>query len=214
MNFVWFFLLLITTLLTSSIWTVPVNAHSGDVLGAYTSNAPTIDGVINEATQEWGSAATVTFDIPEGDATIYVMNDRRFLYIAAKVSDNSLDEIVNVGLDIFGKALEKVVESFARVEGGNQFLSQKANASIIKAAEFAKKMGDEFVSIEHLLLGILSSSDDTSQMLKDNGVTEGDLTKAIGELRKGSKVTSQTSEETYNSLAKYEIRRASCRERV
>jgi len=112
---------------------------------------------------------------------------------------------LNVGLDIFGKALEKVVESFARVEGGNQFLSQKANASIIKAAEFAKKMGDEFVSIEHLLLGILSSSDDTSQMLKDNGVTEGDLTKAIGELRKGSKVTSQTSEETYNSLAKYAI---------
>ena len=104
---------------------------------------------------------------------------------------------LNVGLDIFGKALEKVVESFARVEGGNQFLSQ--------AAEFAKKMGDEFVSIEHLLLGILSSSDDTSQMLKDNGVTEGDLTKAIGELRKGSKVTSQTSEETYNSLAKYAI---------
>ena len=101
MNFVWFFLLLITTLLTSSIWTVPVNAHSGDVLGAYTSNAPTIDGVINEATQEWGNAATVTFDILEGDATIYVMNDRRFLYIAAKVSDNTLDEVVNVGLDIF-----------------------------------------------------------------------------------------------------------------
>ena len=99
---------------------------------------------------------------------------------------------LNVGLDIFGKALEKVVESFARVEGGNQFLSQKANASIIKAAEFAKKMGDEFVSIEHLLLGILSSSDDTSQMLKDNGVTEGDLTKAIGELRKGQEKVKRT----------------------
>ncbi len=112
---------------------------------------------------------------------------------------------LNVGLDIFKKALEKIVESFAKVEGGNQFLSQKANASIIKAAEFAKKMGDEFVSIEHLLLGILSSSDDTSQMLKDNGVTESDLKKAIVDLRKGAKVTSQSIEETYNSLAKYAI---------
>ena len=100
MNFIWFFLLLITALLTSSIWTVPVNAHSGDVLGAYTINAPTIDGIIDEDA-EWANAATVTFLIPEGDATIYVMNDRRYLYIAAKVSDNTLDEVVNVGLDIF-----------------------------------------------------------------------------------------------------------------
>ncbi|PCH94583.1 MAG: ATP-dependent chaperone ClpB [Bacteroidetes bacterium] len=112
---------------------------------------------------------------------------------------------LNVGLEIFGKALEKIVESFAKVEGGNQFLSQKANESIIKAAAIAKKMGDEFVSIEHLLLGILSSSDEAAQLMKDNAVTEKDLKKAIVDLRKGSKVTSQTTEETYNSLAKYAI---------
>ena len=101
MNFIGFFLFIVTALLTSSIWMVPVNAHSGDVFEAYTEIPPIIDGVINEDTEEWRDATAITFDIPEGDATIYVMNDRRFLYIAAKVSDNSLDEIVNVGLDIF-----------------------------------------------------------------------------------------------------------------
>ena len=100
MNFIGLFLLLITALLTSSIWTVPVNAHSGDVFEAYTSTPPTIDGVIDEDGREWAAASKVTFTMPEGDTTIYVMNDRRFLYIAAKVSDNSLDEVVNVGLDI------------------------------------------------------------------------------------------------------------------
>ena len=74
-----------------------------------------------------------------------------------------------------------------------------------KAANFIKEFKDEYVSIEHLLLGILNTKDTVSQLMKDNGITENDLKKAIQELRKGSTVTSSGQEETYNALNKYAI---------
>jgi ATP-dependent Clp protease ATP-binding subunit ClpB len=74
-----------------------------------------------------------------------------------------------------------------------------------KQVSYLKEFGDEYVSIEHLLLGILASKDTISQLMKDNGITEKDLKAAIAELRKGAKVTSQTAEETYNALNKYAI---------
>ena len=66
-------------------------------------------------------------------------------------------------------------------------------------------MNDDFISIEHLILGMLKSNDPTSQLLKDNGFNVKEITTIINELRKGSKVTSSTQEETYNSLNKYAI---------
>lgn len=112
---------------------------------------------------------------------------------------------LNVNTGMFEKALDKIVESYPKVSGGQPYLSNAANQAVAKASGYLKEFGDEFVSIEHLLLGILASKDTISQLLKDNGVTEKDLKAAITELRKGSKVTSQTAEETYNALNKYAI---------
>ena len=87
--------IILSILIFSSLLLIPgIKAHDGTTFEAYTTNAPTIDGVIND--DEWADASTATFSIPEGEVTIYVMNDRRYLYIAAKVADNTLDEVVNV----------------------------------------------------------------------------------------------------------------------
>ena len=112
---------------------------------------------------------------------------------------------LNVNTTMFTNALNKIVESYPKVSGGQPYLSSNANQAISKASTFLKEFGDEYVSIEHLLLALLSTKDTISQLLKDNGVTEKDLKAAINELRKGAKVTSQTAEETYNALNKYAI---------
>lgn len=113
---------------------------------------------------------------------------------------------LNVNTGIFSKALDKIVLSYPKVSGGGQqYLSQTANQSIVKAQNYAKEFSDEYVSIEHLLLGILSVKDSVSQLMKDNGITEKDLKSAIKELRKGERVTSTSQEETYNALKKYAI---------
>lgn len=101
--------------------------------------------------------------------------------------------------------LNKMIESYPKVSGGEPYLSRDANDSLQKAINFAREMGDQFTSIEHLLMGILKSSDQVSKMLKDAGVTEKGLKQAIEELRKGSKVDSQSAEETYNALGRFAI---------
>lgn len=113
---------------------------------------------------------------------------------------------LNVNIQIFTKTLDRIVDSYPKVSGGGgQYLSQTANQALAKAQNFMKEFGDEYVSIEHLLLGILSVNDSTAQMMKDSGMKEKDLKAAIKELRKGEKVTSQSQEETYNSLKKYAV---------
>jgi len=110
---------------------------------------------------------------------------------------------LNVNLDVFIPALDRIIDSYPEVSGGEQFLSNDATKALQKASALAQEFKDEFVSIEHLLLGILSVHDRTSQLLKENGVTEKDLKTAITQLRKGSTVKSQNAEETYNSLETY-----------
>jgi len=95
------------------------------------------------------------------------------------------------------------IESLPKVQGGNIYLSQTANKVLLDAPNIAKKMGDEFVTIEHLWLALIETNSPVSQMLKDMGVTRKLLEGAINELRKGSKATSASSEETYQSLNKY-----------
>ncbi len=112
---------------------------------------------------------------------------------------------LNVNTQMFAKALDKIVESYPKVSGGQPFLSNHANQALSKASMYLKEFGDEYVSIEHLLLAILVTKDTISQLMKDNGVTEKDLKAAITELRKGAKVTSQSADETYNALNKYAI---------
>ncbi len=112
---------------------------------------------------------------------------------------------LNVNFDAFSKTLDKQIDSLPKVSGGQQYLSSNSNRALQKALEVASEFKDEFISIEHLLLGILSLNDAASKLLTNSGVTEKDLRAAIKQLRKGSTVTSQTAEETYNALNKYAI---------
>jgi ATP-dependent Clp protease ATP-binding subunit ClpB len=89
------------------------------------------------------------------------------------------------------------------VQGGEMMLSREAGKMLNDAANIAKKMKDEYISIEHLLLAMLKAKDNVAQLMKDNGITKNDLSAAINELRKGKNVTSQSQEDTYNSLDKY-----------
>lgn len=102
-------------------------------------------------------------------------------------------------------ALDRIVDTYPRVSGGEVYLSSDANKVLEKAARFAKEMGDQYISLEHILLGLLDGKDQVAQLMKDNGMTEKETKAAIGELRKGSKVNSQSAESTYDSLGRFAI---------
>ncbi|MEI2273429.1 ATP-dependent chaperone ClpB [Sphingobacterium sp. ML3W] len=110
---------------------------------------------------------------------------------------------LNVNIPYLGAELDKQIESFPKVSGSNIYLSSDANNALQKAQGYLKEFNDEFVSVEHVLLGILATSDKTSSLLKSQGVTEKDLKTAIKELRGNSRVTDQNAEATYNALGKY-----------
>lgn len=110
---------------------------------------------------------------------------------------------LNVNLSLLQQVLDASLQSLPKVSGGDIMLSRTAQTALNDAEIIAKKRNDEYVSIEHLLLGIFKSGGKVSQMLKDQGVTEKGLDAAINELRKGDRVTSQSAEETYNALNKY-----------
>lgn len=110
---------------------------------------------------------------------------------------------LNVNPQIISKTVDSIINTYPKQQGGQTYLSNNANQVLIKANNYLSEFGDEYVTIEHLLLSLLSVKDSVSQMLKDSGITESDLKKAIHDLRKGSKVTSHSAEETYNALNKY-----------
>ena len=106
-------------------------------------------------------------------------------------------------LNLIREKNREALEKLPKVEGGNIYLSQNANKILLDAPNIAKKMGDEYVTVEHLWLSLLEVNSEVSKILKDFGVTKNSLEAAIKELRKGSKATSASSEETYQSLNKY-----------
>ncbi len=111
---------------------------------------------------------------------------------------------LNVNVAVLTQALDRIVNGYPKVSGGQSgMLSRQAGEALTKALASTKEFGDDFASVEHLLIGILDAGDNTAQLLKDSGVTRKDLIAAIKDLRKGSKVTSQSQEETYNALNKY-----------
>ena len=110
---------------------------------------------------------------------------------------------LNINIPVLQQALDKQLESFSKVSGGDIMLSREAGKTLHEASIIAKKKKDEYVSIEHLILAIFKSNSKIAQMLKDQGATEKALIASIDELRKGDRVTSQSQEETYNSLSKY-----------
>ena len=101
--------------------------------------------------------------------------------------------------------LDRQITSFPKVSGGEPYLSRSSNEILQKAVEYSKGLGDEYVSLEAILLAILNVKSTAGTILKDAGMNEKDLRTAINELRQGQHVTSQTSEDTYQSLSKYAI---------
>ena len=118
---------------------------------------------------------------------------------------NFLFQKLGVNVQNLQMVLDRQLDSYPKVSGGEPYLSSEANAVLQKAIEYSGKMGDQYVSLEHILLALLTEKSVASSMLKDAGVTEKELRLAISELRKGNNVTSQSAEDTYNSLNKYAI---------
>jgi ATP-dependent Clp protease ATP-binding subunit ClpB len=122
------------------------------------------------------------------------------------VDENVLPFILkklNVNNNLLNQILDAALVSFPKVKGGDIMLSREAGKTVNEASIIAKKMNDDFVSIEHLILAIFKSKSKIAQVLKDQSVSEKALKSAIDELRKGDRVTSQSQEETYNALNKY-----------
>ena len=101
--------------------------------------------------------------------------------------------------------IDKQIDSLPKVSGGEPYLSRESNEVLQRATQYSKEMGDEYVSLEAIILALLNVKSTVSTILKDAGMTDKDLRAAITELRKGEKVTSQSSEDTYQSLSKYAI---------
>ena len=110
---------------------------------------------------------------------------------------------LNVNLNLLNQILDAQISKFPKVSGSNVYLSSGANSALQKAQSYLKEFKDEFVSVEHILLGILAVNDSTSKMLLDQGVTEKDLKLAIKSLRGDNRVTDQNAEATYQALNKY-----------
>jgi len=123
------------------------------------------------------------------------------------IADDNVIPVLLKKLDIntqmLSSATDRIIESLPKVAGGEQFLSRDANSALQKAQKYMKELNDQYASIEHILLGIYSGSDTAAKLLKDNGITEKELLNAIRQLRKGSKVNTQTAEDTYNALNRY-----------
>lgn len=112
---------------------------------------------------------------------------------------------LNVNPTMLVAALDRIVASFPKVTGQNGYLSRQSQDAVQKAINLAKDGGDDYVSLEHLLLGLLSVNDTISKLLNDAGISLNNAGKAVEELRQGEKVTSASAEEAYNSLSKYAV---------
>ncbi len=110
---------------------------------------------------------------------------------------------LNVNINRISEVLDAQIQSFPKVSGSEIYLSSGANSALQKAVSYLKEFKDEFVSVEHVLLGLLETGDKVSSILKDAGVNQKDLKKAILELRGNTRVTDQNAEATYNALNKY-----------
>lgn len=118
---------------------------------------------------------------------------------------NFVFQKLGVNAQNLNRVLDRQIESYPKVSGGEPYLSSESNAVLQKAIDYSSKMGDQYVSLEPILLALFTEKSTASQILKDAGVTEKELRLAIEELRKGNKVTSQSAEDTYDALGKYAI---------
>jgi ATP-dependent Clp protease ATP-binding subunit ClpB len=118
---------------------------------------------------------------------------------------NFLFQKLGVNAQNFNAVLDRKIDSYPKVSGGEPYLGREANAIFQKAVDISSKLGDQYVSVEPIILALFQEKSTVSTMMKDAGITEKELQAAINELRNGNKVTSQSAEDTYQSLSKYAI---------
>ncbi|MFV0377242.1 MAG: ATP-dependent chaperone ClpB [Mangrovibacterium sp.] len=129
---------------------------------------------------------------------------RGLMHAAENISGFLLKKL-GVNLQALNPVLDRIVDSYPKVTGGEQYLSSTTNKVLQKSMDYSRKMGDQFVSVEHILLALLDGGDSVASLLKDNGVGQKELEAAINELRKGAKVESQTAEDQFNALNRFAI---------
>jgi ATP-dependent Clp protease ATP-binding subunit ClpB len=160
---------------------------------------------LNNYTTKSQETIQMAQQIAQGFSNNQIENEHIFKALT-QVDENVLPFLLkklNINITVFNQILDKQLESFPKVTGAELMVSRETNKTLNEASIIAKNMKDDFVSIEHLILAIFKSKSNIAQVLKDQGVTERYLKAAIDELRKGENVTSQSQEETYNSLNKY-----------
>ena len=112
---------------------------------------------------------------------------------------------VGVNIGALRSVVKEQLERLPKVQGGDVYFSRESSEVIQKATDYTKTFGDKYASVEHLLLGLLADKGEAGRLLRESGATEKELVTAIRELRKGSTVDSQTSEQEYDALGKYAI---------
>ncbi len=125
---------------------------------------------------------------------ITAVDDHVFPFLLGKLNANKA-LIISI--------LDKALQSYPKVEGGDMIWSRSVGEALNQATQLAKKMKDDFVAIDHLILGLFKSNGTISKLLKDHGITEKALLEAVNQLRQGNQVTSQSQETTYDALGKY-----------
>ncbi len=162
---------------------------------------------LNNFTIKAQEAIQQAFSIAEGNMHQAVETGHLLKGIISQ-GENTFDFLMkkmDVDIHDLERVLDSIIQSYPRVSGGEQYLSSGASKALQKALDFSKESGDQFVSVEAVIMGILLAGDAVSKMMKDFGVNEKDLKTSIKELRKGSRVQSQTAEDTFNALNRYAI---------
>lgn len=118
---------------------------------------------------------------------------------------NYIFQKLGINANMLKMSIERVIDSYPKVSGGEPYLSREANEVLQKSVDYAKKSGDQFVTLESILMALLQTKGQVSSLMKDAGIVEKELGAAIDELRKGKKANDASAEDTYNALSKYAI---------
>lgn len=153
-----------------------------------------------EAVQEAVQLAT-----QNGQQAIEAVHLLKGVIMTGESVTNFIFQKLGVNIQNLNRVLDAQISSLPKVSGGEPYLSSEANTVLQKAIGYSSKMGDQYVSLEPIILALFTEKSTASQILKDAGMTENELRQAIEELRKGNKVTSQSAEDTYDALGKYAI---------
>ena len=126
------------------------------------------------------------------------------LHAAENVTGFLLKKL-GVNVTVFQQALDRIIGTYPKVAGGEQYLSGDTNKTLQKSIDISRRMGDQFVSVEHILMALLETGGTIASLMKDNGLNKKDMESAVAELRKGAKADSPTAEDRFNSLNRFAV---------